>query len=106
MANQLFPGCYDLLVTLTARIGLSVAGALFLVAISLLALYGASDSYVAEDSLLVEEFWALALGSFALLGATFVGLLTGVISVARMIIRKRQQTEGFGLSADKSSKIV
>jgi len=87
-------------VTLTTRIGLYIAGALFLVAISLLGFYGASGSYVAEDGLLVEEFWALALGSFALLGSTLVGLLTGVISAARMVIRKRKQTKGFGLSAD------
>lgn len=86
--------------TLTTRIGLSIAGASLLLAMALLAFYGASGSYVAEDGLLVEEFWALALGSFALLGGIFVGLLTGVISVARMLIRKRKQTKGLNLSAD------
>lgn len=77
--------------SLITRIGLSTAGALFLIAIALLAFYGASGSYVAEDGLLVEEFWALALGTFALIGATFVSALIGAISTVRMIIRKRNQ---------------
>lgn len=86
--------------TLTTKIGLSIAGVMLLTATGLLAFYGASDSYVAEDGLLVEEFWALALGSFALIGAIVVVLITGVISVARTIIRKRKPTEGLSLSAD------
>lgn len=75
--------------TLTSKIGLSTAGVMTLTSVALLFYYGASGSYVAENGLLVEEFWALALGSFALLGALLVVLLTGVISIARMIIRKK-----------------
>ena len=86
--------------TLTTKIGLSIAGVMLLTATGLLTFYGASDSYVAEDGLLVEEFWALALGSFALIGAIVVVLITGLISVARTIIRKRKPTEGLSLSAD------
>ena len=86
--------------TLTTKIGLSIAGVMLLTATGLLTFYGASDSDVAEDGLLVEEFWALALGSFALIGAIVVVLITGLISVARTIIRKRKPTEGLSLSAD------
>lgn len=92
--------------TLTSKIGLSIAGVLSLMSMALLFYYGTSESYVADDGLLVEEFWALALGSFALIGATFVVALTGGISLVRMIIRKRKKTEGIGFSADQSSKIV
>ena len=74
--------------TRTTKIGLSVSGAMILLAMALLAFYGATGSYVAEDGLLVEEFWALAMGSFALIGALLVGALTGAISTVRMIIRK------------------
>ncbi len=74
--------------TLTTKIGLSISGSLFLVAMALLAFYGASGSYVAEDGLLVEEFWALALGSFGLIGAIFIGSLTAIIALARLLIRK------------------
>ena len=74
--------------TLASKIGLSIAGAMLLVSIALLAFYGASGSYVAEDGLLVEEFWALALGSFGLIGAIFIGSLTAIIALARLLIRK------------------
>ena len=94
------PGCYHLLMTLTTKIGLSIAGVMLLAAMGLLAFYRASDSYVAEDGQLVEEFWALALGSFALLGAILVVLLNGAISVVRVIIRQRKPTEGLSFSPD------
>lgn len=74
--------------TKISKIGFSIAGALFLSSAALLIFYGASGSYVAEDGLLVEEFWALALGSFALIGAILVTLLTGAVSVVRRLIKK------------------
>lgn len=75
--------------TRISKTGLSIAGVMFITAIALLSYYGASGSYVAEDGLLVEEFWALALGSFGLIGAVFLGLLTGAVALVRMMIRKR-----------------
>ena len=74
--------------TLVTKSGLSIAGVLALASMALLFYYGASGSYVAEDGLLVEEFWALALGSFGLIGAIFFSLLTGAVGLVRMLIRK------------------
>lgn len=83
--------------TLITKLGLSVTAVMVLVAAALLGFYGAAGSYVAEDGLLVEEFWALALGSFSLIGATFVGLLTAAISLVRVMNRKRNHPGSAGL---------
>ena len=71
--------------SLIRKIGLSIAGVFFIVGVSLLAIYVTSGSYVNEDGLLVEEFWALALGSFTILAAIIVGMISGLPSLVRLV---------------------
>ncbi len=61
----------------------------FIVGLSFLAFYNASGSYVDEDGLLVEEFWALALGSFTFTSAIIVGLISSFPSIARSVSSKK-----------------
>ena len=67
------------------KIGLSTAGLLFIFGASLIVFYNASGSYVDEDGLLVEEFWALALGSFSFVAAITVGVISGFPSLVRLL---------------------
>ena len=71
--------------SLIRKIGLSTAGVFFVVGVSLIAFYNASGSYVDEDDLLVEEFWALGLGSFTILAAIIVGVISGFPSLVRLM---------------------
>jgi hypothetical protein len=71
--------------SLIRKIGLSTAGLLFIVGVSLLAIYVTSGSYVNEDGLLVEDFWALALGSFTILAAIIVGVISCFPSLVRLV---------------------
>jgi hypothetical protein len=71
--------------SLIRKIGLSTAGLLFIVGVSLIAFYSASGSYVDEDGLLVEDFWALALGSFTILAAIIVGVISCFPSLVRLM---------------------
>lgn len=55
-------------------------GAFFgLASVLLLGYYGVSGQSVDEDGLLVEEFWALALGVFSFFCAAITGVVIGVI---------------------------
>jgi hypothetical protein len=71
--------------SLIRKIGLSTAGLLFIFGVSLIAFYSASGSYVDEDGLLVEDFWALALGSFTILAAIIVGVISCFPSLVRLV---------------------
>ncbi len=50
--------------SLTAKSLLVISGSFLLSAIVFLAFYGVSGQYVDENGWLVEEFWALGLGTF------------------------------------------
>ena len=71
--------------TLIRKIGFSTAGVLLILGVSLIAFYGTSESFVDEEGLLVEEFWALALGSFALIAAIIVGVISNFSSLVRLV---------------------
>ena len=57
---------------------------LLAVATPLLGYYSFVGQTIDENGTLQEEFWALALGSFALLGA---GLSAGIALIARLVRR-------------------
>jgi hypothetical protein len=71
--------------TLIRKIGFSTAVVLLILGVSLIAFYGTSESFVDEEGLLVEEFWALALGSFALIAAIIVGVISNFASLVRLV---------------------
>ena len=71
--------------TLIRKIGFSTAGVLLILGVSLIAFYGTSESFVDEAGLLVEEFWALALGTFALIAAIIVGVISSFPSLVRLV---------------------
>ena len=71
--------------TLIRKKGFSTAGVLLILGVSLIAFYGTSESFVDEEGLLVEEFWALALGSFALIAAISVGVISNFSSLVRLV---------------------
>ena len=71
--------------TLIRKIGFSTAGVLLFLGVSLIAFYGTSESFVDEAGLLVEEFWALALGTFALIAAIIVGVISNFASLVRLV---------------------
>lgn len=74
-----------------AKFLLILSGLFLLSAIVLLAFYGASGQYVDENGWLVEEFWALGLGTFSLLFAAVFGLVSVLkIAVERRRMRLRQ----------------
>ena len=74
-----------------AKFLLILSGLFLLSAIALLAFYEASGQYVDENGRLVEEFWALGLGTFSLLFAAVFGLVSVLkISVERRRMRLRQ----------------
>jgi hypothetical protein len=77
--------CYSSVMTLIIKVGFSTAGVLLIVGISLIAFYGSSESFVDEEGLLVEEFSALALGSFALFAAIIVGVISSFASFVRLV---------------------
>jgi hypothetical protein len=54
---------------------LLVASSFFVLCSSiLLAYYGSAEQYVDENGWLVEQFWALGLGTFSLFSAAVTGL--------------------------------
>ena len=71
--------------TLIRKIGFSTAGVLLILGVSLIAFYGTSESFVDEEGLLVEEFWALALGSFTFIAAIIVGVISNFASLVRLV---------------------
>ena len=71
--------------TLMRKVGFSTAVVLLILGVSLIAFYGTSESFVDEEGLLVEEFWALALGSFALIAAIIVGVISNFASLVRLV---------------------
>ena len=74
-----------------AKFLLILSGLFLLSAIALLAFYEASGQYVDENGRLVEEFWALGLGTFSLLFAAVFGLVFVLkIAVERRRMRLRQ----------------
>lgn len=77
--------CYSWYMTLIRKIGFSTAVVLLILGVSLIAFYGISESFVDEAGLLVEEFWALALGSFALIAAIIVGVISNFASLVRLV---------------------
>jgi hypothetical protein len=54
---------------------LALIGFFFLSAIGLISYYQASGQYVDENGVLVEEFWALGLGTLSVLVAAVLGLI-------------------------------
>ncbi len=77
--------CYSSAMTLIRKIGFSTAGVLLVLGFFLIVFYGISGSYVDQEGLLVEEFSALALGSFALIAAIIVGVISSFTSVVRLV---------------------
>ena len=77
--------CYSWYMTLIRKIGFSTAVVLLILGVSLIAFYGTSESFVDEEGLLVEEFWALALGTFALIAAIIVGVISNFASLVRLV---------------------
>lgn len=74
-----------------AKFLLILSGLFLLSAIVLLAFYEVSGQYVDENGRLVEEFWALGLGTFSLLYAAVFGLVSVLkIAVERRRMRLRQ----------------
>ena len=71
--------------TLIRKIGFSTAVVLLILGVSLIAFYGTSESFVDEAGFLVEEFWALALGTFALIAAIIVGVISNFASLVRLV---------------------
>ena len=59
------------------RFLLKAIGVVIVASVGLLIYYNLSPNYVDENGLLVEEFWALGLASFGLMGAilSFFALL-------------------------------
>ena len=61
-----------------------VSGCLLFSALLLVTYYNSVGSYVDENGWLIEEFWALGLGSFALI----LGLLGIFVSVVLLVVQK------------------
>ena len=70
---------------------LIVSCCLLFAALLLVTYYNSLGSYVDENGWLIEEFWALGLGSFALILGLFGIFLSFVVSVVQKI-RKRKVT--------------
>ena len=70
---------------------LIVSCCLLFAALLLVTYYNSVGSYVDENGWLIEEFWALGLGSFALILGLFGIFLSVVVSVVQKI-RKRKVT--------------
>ena len=70
---------------------LIVSCCLLFAALLLVTYYNSVGSYVDENGWLIEEFWALGLGSFALILGLFGIFLSFVVSVVQKI-RKRKVT--------------
>ena len=81
--------CYSSVMTLIRKIGFSTAVVLLIVGTSLIAFYGSSEAYVDEQGLLVEEFSSLALGSFALIVAIIIGVISSFPSLVRLVRRSK-----------------
>ena len=60
-------------------------------ALLLLTYYNSVGSYVDENGWLIEEFWALGLGSFALILGLF-GIFVSVVLVVVQKIRRRNSS--------------
>ena len=70
---------------------LIVSCCLLFAALLLVTYYNSVGSYVDENGWLIEEFWALGLGSFALILGLFGIFLSVVVSIVQKI-RKRKVT--------------
>jgi hypothetical protein len=73
------------------RFLLRAIGVVIVASVGLLIYYNLSPSYVDEDGRLIEEFWALGLASFGLVGAilSFLALLLW-ISAKKTTSRNRR----------------
>jgi TRAP-type C4-dicarboxylate transport system permease small subunit len=70
---------------------LIVSCCLLFAALLLVTYYNSVGSYVDENGWLIEEFWALGLGSFALILGLF-GIFLSVVVLVVQKIRKRKVT--------------
>ena len=77
--------------TCSVKALLIVSCCLLFAALLLVTYYNSLGSYVDENGWLIEEFWALGLGSFALILGLFGIFLSFVVSVVQKI-RKRKVT--------------
>ena len=68
-----------------------VSGCLLFSALLLVTYYNSVGSYVDENGWLIEEFWALGLGSFALILGLF-GIFVSVVLVVVQKIRRRNSS--------------
>ncbi len=73
------------------RFLLRAIGVVIVASVGLLIYYNLSPNYVDENGLLVEEFWALGLASFGLMGAilSFFALLLW-LTIAKRTSRNRK----------------
>jgi len=73
------------------RFLLRAIGVLIVASVGLLIYYNLSPNYVDENGLLVEEFWALGLASFGLMGAilSFFALLLW-LTISKRTSRNRK----------------
>jgi len=73
------------------RFLLRAIGVVIVASVGLLIYYNLSPNYVDENGLLVEEFWALGLASFGLMGAilSFFALLLW-LTIAKHTSRNRK----------------
>jgi len=73
------------------RFLLRAIGVVIVVSVGLLIYYNLSPNYVDENGWLIEEFWALALASFGIMGAilSFLALLLW-LSVSKFTSRNRK----------------
>ena len=70
---------------------LIVSCCLLFAALLLVTYYNSVGSYVDENGWLIEEFWALGLGSFAMILGLF-GIFLSVVVLVVQKIRKRKVT--------------
>ena len=73
--------------SIIAKFLLVLSGFFSVSAVALLAFYGASGQYVDENGWLVEEFWALGLGTLSVLFAVVFGLAL----VLRIAVERRRK---------------
>ena len=73
------------------RFLLRAIGVVIVASVGLLIYYNLSPNYVDENGWLIEEFWALALASFGIMGAvlSFLALLLW-LSVSKFTSRNRK----------------
>ncbi len=73
------------------RFLLRAIGVVIVASVGLLIYYNLSPNYVDENGWLIEEFWALALANFGILGAilSFLALLLW-LSISKFTARNRK----------------